>query len=346
MFIETTGLAEYQDYYQKGKHLKSIVPTKKLLEYIEDLNNKFEVMNPQFLPMVCEPKEWNGLFSGGYISPYLKRNKLIKNNSKDYLETIKNLEMPIVYNAINHLQKTSWQINQKVFYVVKKLWEEGNAIAELPNRDDETLPPYPYPDKSSEDGFSAEELEKIRLWKRETYQIHKRNVQKRSIRILVAQILRIAEEFSKYEKIYFPYQMDFRGRLYPIPVLLQPQGSDLAKGMLQFAIGKGVKDSKGSIRWFKIHGANTFGFDKGSYQEREAWVDSNAKDIISFADNPLTNRGWAEADKPFQFLAWCFEYKLFIEAPEEFESKIPIIMQLTLLQQNYFWNLCITNSYA
>ena len=97
--------------------------------------------------------------------------------------------------------------------------------------------------------------------------------------------------------------MDFRGRLYPIPVLLQPQGSDLAKGLLHFSVGKPVDAN--SIKWLQIHGANMYGFDKENYDRRIKWIEDRTDEIKQYAENPILNRGWAEADKPFQFLAFC-----------------------------------------
>ena len=135
--------------------------------------------------------------------------------------------MQKVYSAVNHLQGTRWQINTPVLDVFKSLWNEGQAIAELPNREDEAIPPYPFPEKQKGDTLSEEQQKVERIWKREAYEIHKRNIQKRSMRILVAQILRIAEQFKGYEAIYFPCQLDFRGRIYPIPVLLNFQGNDI-----------------------------------------------------------------------------------------------------------------------
>ena len=324
LFVESTGLVEFEDIYKKNKHIKLLVPTKQLVEWTENMNEKLEVMQPLFLPMVCPPKQWTSILEGGYISPYLKKNKLIKNNSKDYLKKLETAKMPQVYEAINHLQNTEWQINRQVLNVVKTLWEEGNAVAELPDREDEPLIPYPYPDrdKCSDENWNEEEIEIIKKWKRDTYEIHKRNVQKRSVRLLVAQIIRIATQFSQYEKIWFPHQMDFRGRLYPIPVLLQPQGTDLAKGLLHFARGKPVDDK--SIRWLQIHGANVYGYDKESYEKRIEWVKARHSEIQSYAQNPLENRGWTEADKPFQFLAFCFEYDSFLSNPTDFRTYIPI----------------------
>ena len=324
LFVESTGLVEYEDVFKKNKHLKILIPTQELVNWTENMNEKLELMQPLFLPMVCQPKEWTSILEGGYISPYLKKNKLIKNNSRDYLKKLETAKMPIVYEAINHLQNTQWQVNKRVLDVVKALWEEGRAVAELPDREDEPLIPYPYPDrgKASEENWSEEEIEIIKKWKRDTYEIHKRNVQKRSVRLLVSQIIRIADQFAAYDTIWFPHQMDFRGRLYPIPVLLQPQGTDLSKGLLHFARGKPVNNE--SIKWLQIHGANVYGYDKESYEKRIDWTKSRSSEILSYAENPLLNRGWTEADKPFQFLAFCFEYRDYLSNPESFRTHIPI----------------------
>lgn len=329
LFISSTGLVEYMDYYKKNKHYKKVIPTQKLVDWVERTGEKLELMSPFFLPMVCEPKEWTGVLDGGYISPYLKKNKLVKNNSKEYLQKLNTAEMPYIYEAINHLQNTKWTINRKVLEVVEALWEEGKAVAELPDREDELLIPFPYPDRDKDTVWNDEEKEVIKKWKRDTYEIHKRNIQKRSVRILTSQILRIANQFKEYDTIWFPYQMDFRGRLYPIPVLLQPQGSDLAKGLLKFGEGKPVDDNKGefkysSLDWLKIHGANVYGYDKESYKERIKWTECHSSEIQRYAKDPFNNRGWTEADKPFQFLAWCFEWSSYCDDPDNFLSYLPI----------------------
>ena len=323
LFINSTGLVQFEDCYKRGKHYRFVITTDNLQKWIEDINTKMEVMNPFFLPMVCPPKEWTGILDGGYISPYLKKNKLIKNNDKEYLKILESAPMEKVYESINHIQNTAWRVNTKVLDVVNKLWSEGRAVAELPDREDEPLIPYPYPHKNTKtDSYTEEEIEVIKKWKRETYEIHKRNVQKRSIRILIAQILRIANQFKDYEKIWFPYQMDFRGRLYPIPVLLQPQGSDLAKGLLTF--GEGKKLDKDSVNWLKIQGANVYGKDKEGYRDRIKFIETIEEQIRLYAANPLEHREWTEADKPFQFLAFCFEYSQYLDNPDNFITHVPI----------------------
>ena len=323
LFISSTGLVKIRDYYKGKKQVRTIVATDSLRKCVEDINTRLEVLEPFFLPMVCKPKDWTGLFDGGYLSPYLKRNKVIKNNNKEYLTRLKDCFPTQVYQALNLIQSTSWQINCETLQVIKELWEEGQPVAGLPQREDDLLTPFPYPEITKETLLTTEQKEVIKKWKRETYETHKKNIQQRSIRILTSQILRIAEQFKDYEKIYFPYQMDFRGRIYPIPVLLHPQGSDLAKGLLKFGEGKSITDET-SKEWFYIHGANMFGYDKASYKDRVKWVEEHKEEIINYASLPLLHRGWTEADKPFQFLSWCFEFYRFNVNSDEFVTYIPI----------------------
>ena len=306
LFKQSTGFIEYQKIYEKGKTKYFVIATQDVLNWIEKANKTLELLNPFFLPMVCPPRDWTGVYSGGYISPYLVRNKFIKNHDKAYLKHIDKVNMPEVYTAVNTIQSTPWKINTKVLDVVNILWDKDIAIAGLPKRENVEPPPFPYPNLDKE-SRTEEQKRVIRIWKNEAVAAYKQNVQSRSIRLLTAQILQLAQRFSTFENIWYPYQLDFRGRIYPIPALLQPQGNDLAKGLLMFGKGEPLRTEE-AVRWLMIHGANNFGVDKVSYDDRVKWVKEHEQEILGYAQNPIENQGWAEADKPFQFLAFCFEY--------------------------------------
>ena len=307
LFINSTQLVEFKIDFKGKKQIRYLAPTVRLKDSIDNINEKLEVLEPFFLPMVCKPQPWRDVFIGGYLSPYLKRNKFIKNNNKEYLKSLRTWGLDNVYKAVNLMQATPWMINKKVLDVMSTLWQQGQAIAGLPCREDLPVTPFPFPELTPDDTPTQEQTDIIKNWKREVYETHKTNVATRSHRILISQILRIATQFKDYEKIYFPYQLDFRGRMYPIPVLLHPQGSDIAKGLLTFARGKPLCTEE-ARKWFLIHGANMFGVDKVSYQERIKWVEEHSTELLNYGTNPYENTGWEQADKPFQFLAWCFEY--------------------------------------
>src|SRR5690606_23726499 len=48
--------------------------------------------------------------------------------------------------------------------------------------------------------------------------------------------------------------------------------------------------------------------------------------ILACAEDPINNRGWLEADCPFQFLAWVLEYKEWKKYGAAFQSHIPVGM--------------------
>lgn len=50
--------------------------------------------------------------------------------------------------------------------------------------------------------------------------------------------LNIARSFRKLDYFYYPNNLDFRGRVYPVPPHLNHIGSDLARGMLLLGVGK------------------------------------------------------------------------------------------------------------
>lgn len=61
--------------------------------------------------------------------------------------------------------------------------------------------------------------------------------------------MNIAEEFREHV-IYFPYNMDFRGRTYPIPPNLNILGSDFSRGVLMFDEARPLGER--GLYWLKV----------------------------------------------------------------------------------------------
>ena len=140
-------------------------------------------------------------------------------------------------------------------------------------------------------------------------------------RILVNCILKLANDFKDDEAIYFPHNLDFRGRVYPV-TLIHPQGNDFMKSMLEFS--EGVELGKDGHTWLAFQGANMWGLDKKPIEERIAWVYGNSDMIIRIAEKPLDNLQWTEADSPWEFLAFCFEWNDYLKIGESFKSKLAV----------------------
>jgi DNA-directed RNA polymerase len=322
LVIASVGLVEIT--HQKADKNKSIKFVKALpdtLGWIEKKNEIISTLRPAYEPMVVQPRDWTDPFNGGYISSNIRPLKLVKTRSKGYLDELENIDMPIVYSAVNALQHTPWQINSQVLAVMETLWETGSSIAGLPPRDGMEMPPKPHDIDTN--------AEAKREWRIQAAKIHTQNLSMMGQRVGFNMALGIAKRYEPFRKIYFPYQLDFRGRIYAVPHL-NPQGADYHKALLRFANGKPMGEE--GWKWLAIQGANLAGNDKVSLEERVNWVLDNEDEIVGIANDPYSNKGWCgsiagvEIDKPWQFLAFCFEWKGYVEHGDAFVSKLPVAM--------------------
>lgn len=315
---------------------KVLQPTAKIVEWIERESAKSELLTPAHLPMCVEPLPWTDPFNGGYLtSDAMGRNALVKTNNLNYLtEMADNADdMPAVYAAVNALQATRWRINARVHSTAQELWDEADTTL-LPSREDIDCVPCPccgevidlptLNTRGSEDHDCFKDDETLRQWKKAAHETHEANVSLRSKRMSTAKTLRVAGIFADCEALFFPYQLDFRGRIYSIPSF-NPQGADLTKALLHFADGMAIDDGV-AAGWLAIQGANVWGFDKASLEDRIGWVEDHTDMICAVAKDPLDCREWMKADDPWQFLAFCFEWAGFVAEGYGFVSHLPVAL--------------------
>ena len=137
-----------------------------------------------------------------------------------------------------------------------------------------------------------------------------------------------ARDYLNEPNIYFSYQFDFRGRIYPVQQHLNPQGKEEIKALLEFSNGYPIETDE-ELYWFMIHGANCYGFDKLEYDERIVEIEKE-EEICLIAQDPIRYSSfWKDVDSPYLYLAWCFEYNDYINNPNTFRSHIPIALDGT-----------------
>lgn len=171
-------------------------------------------------------------------------------------------------------------------------------------------------------------VDRFKAWKVATHGVRDTVAEVDGQKRGVIATLAIASPLRMYKRFYFPYQLDFRGRLYTIPSFLTPQGTDLAKALLKFADAKPLRTEE-AVKWLAIHVANCYGNSKLSLKQRYEWVKANENFIVSCAEDPFTEIGWMDADEPFCFLASCYEWVGYLENGLEFKSSLPVAMDGT-----------------
>lgn len=269
---------------------------------------------PVFQPCVVPPKKWVGIKGGGYWAHGRKPLSFIRVRTKRALERYRDVHMPEVYKAVNLAQETPWTVNRKVLEVARSLADWKHVpIADFPSTEKEELP-------ERIEGMDEDEA-LLKQWKRQASALYRRERARTSRRLRFEFILEQATKFSQYEAIWFPYNMDWRGRVYALP-MFNPQGNDMTKGLLMAAHGEPIGPE--GRKWLAIHGANTAGVDKVDFNERLKWVEENTPMILECAKDPLGCTEWMGMDSPFCFLAFCFEWAGVMDHGDAWVSALPV----------------------
>ncbi|KAK1980368.1 DNA-dependent RNA polymerase [Colletotrichum cereale] len=302
---------------KKGKRIGMMLLNKELINLMK--------REPQgdylakHLPMVVEPAPWQAFDKGGFLESRanLVRVKQGDKDQKLYSEAaIARGDMDQVFKGLDVLGKTAWRVNTPVLNVMLAAWNTGEELANLPALHP-NIPVPPEPEASDDLMAHRQWIRAVKAAENERGGLH-------SVRCFMNFQLEIARAFRN-QTFYFPHNIDFRGRAYPLPTYLNHMGADHVRGILRFAKGKELGEE--GLKWLKVHLANVFGFDKASLKDRESFAMDNLVNIFDSANKPLDgNRWWLKAEDPWQCLAACYELKAALESPEptKFVSHLPV----------------------
>lgn len=303
--------------YLNGQRIGVIKIHKKI---IHQLSGKAYngTIQPQLLPMLSKPRPWKSHSGGGYL---YSQNSLVRfKESAEILAYLKaaadsgNLDR--IYQGLNVLGETAWTINRKVFNVLSHYWNTEKRFLDIPPVESERELPDPVP-------FNAEPAEKNK-YQRQLKSVLADNAAVKSLRCSHNYTLEIGRAFIG-EKLYFPHNLDFRGRAYPLSPNFNHLGGDFTRSLFLFWDGKEIGER--GLEWLKIHMANVYGIDKAPLKDRIKFVEDNLDIIKACAEDPIGHEDWwTKGEKPWQVLSMCFEiaeaHKL--EDPTKYVSHMPI----------------------
>tara|TARA_R110001606_G_scaffold311450_1_gene458362 strand:- start:426 stop:2753 length:2328 start_codon:yes stop_codon:yes gene_type:complete len=257
------------------------------------------------MPMTTLPIPWSINDEGNAVGGYQSfQYQLIRADQK-YIN-YKNYSDK-VFNSINYIQSTPWIVNKTLLNVVRQDLKE-------PQKDEYVMMDYPSNDgcrfefsmDDLEEGSAKDELVIIRRQYREQMALYKAEMgdyesaigKYRAVRLALS----VCERYKDEEAIYFPHSYDFRGRVYPLPIGLTPQGSDAVKSLLLYKEVQQV--SERGMDWNWAYLASLYGEDKLDFQDRVL----KGKELVS-AD-------YKEADEPYQFLSHQLEMQKYMIDPQ------------------------------
>ena len=272
-------------------------------------------------PMIEKPLDWKSLRGGGYHTPRMQFKFITRGRNKDY----KDADMRKTFNAVNRLQATPLVINKRILEVFNTSIEADLSLGGLPKREMKPKIPFPFGDRRVKD-LNPEEFKVFIEWNNIRVQDENERVSLESQYLKMLTVQRECKRFENYNEIYFAYHVDYRGRIYPKANALSPQGQSYIKSLLMFSEGKPI-DTRDAEMFLAMHGANTFGEDKLSFEDKYLLILGMHEEILYSAKNPLAHNAiWHEADDPWNFLAFCFEWADYSEQGKNFRSHISIAM--------------------
>lgn len=297
-------------------------------ELMESSSEAMALQSFSLEPMISEPDSWDySGTGGGYYSPMLKMDRkyhfkrnLVKTHAfKGVDDKNTSLTSYDVVGAVNAIQSTPWRVNTFILDVLLKLEDNEEARATLKK----VYPAETKYIKRLDNQYTPEEFKALSKEKKKELRDNRSAITrandlykaKQSIDRDRTISIEQAVKFKDRERIYFPYDLDYRGRIYAMAMSgLNPQGSDLAKGLIQFAEGSPVRSADGD-RWFKINMANLMGKDKLRLDERVAFTEGSEELLRSVISDPIKNTDWHDWDKPLQGLACAYDYVNYLDDP-------------------------------
>ena len=216
--------------------------------------------------------------------------------------------------SVNKLQQTGWRINQPVLDAM--LENKDMFISEDPIADN--------------DAKEQKRRSKLVEWG-----------------YLTAKAKKLYDEDCFYQYV----DLDYRGRIYYIESFFNFQGSDLSRGVMEFARAKPMTEE--GLQWLAIHTASIFNMsydiseipdwceqdykayleeqglesisvDKMTLNDRIEWTNQYMEEIL---DAGIRKEFSEDAEKPISFLAACIEWAAYTEADLDnrmYMSRLPI----------------------
>jgi DNA-directed RNA polymerase, mitochondrial len=285
------------------------------VQLFASLRESMAWMQPIHRPMVVPPRPWADMNTGCYYEERAARTvKLVRTYDKGHKRLLRQAiadgQMDYVLSAVNAIQETPWAINSPIVDLVRHCFEVGILGVGLPANCLMDIP-----EKVGDAAWEAMTPKQRKGHKITLAGIHERNRSVVSDQAVLLRDLETADELVKYHSFWLPHNLDFRGRVYPVPHFSH-QRQDHVKAMFQFAYGNPLGEY--GAGWLSIHLANCGDFDKmskASFDERLDWVAANELLILRIGKDPYaTIDDWKQADSPFMFVAACMDYYGWVQS--------------------------------
>jgi len=329
--LETCGLIEVSQPFTSGRGRQAYREVALSAAARGILDASFEFLaetRPDYGPCVEPPLPWTGMVGGGYHTAEMRRaHRYLVKTAASARPLLRDSPMPMVLEAVNHLQATQWRVNRRVLQTALELSKSAGGVPGAYAPTSHEKPPRPPLTGPEGTPLGHDEETALAAWKgacRAFYESQRLGTVEHG---RFYRATRQALQLQDYANLYFVHFLDSRGRDYALSSGLSPQGSDLQKALLEFSEAKPLGEH--GEKWLLLQGANTWGngVEKATLPERLSWARAYLPRAAVVADDPVGTVGfWRDAEEPLQFLAWCFEAADWKRDPSGYRSRIRVAL--------------------
>lgn len=284
---------KYIDHYKKQNFIS--FDQDFMISYYEDLQITFNqsAQIKKTLPMIYPPMPWKSFSIGSYYLRQTNISKIFSENIEGKMSYNK-CNVSSIMKSLDLLSNVGWKINEKVLEIIEYVWANGGGKGSIPKR--------------FNDKIISKEILKNKTFKEKLSLLKEcqTNRETHSLRCDFLIKLQIAKDFRNVKEFYFPHNVDYRGRTYPISPHLNHVGNDLCRGLLEYSTEKPLGER--GLRWLKIHLANVIGKDKLTLDQREEYINLIIDTVHKCAKDPFNNQElWIDTENPWQVIASMIE---------------------------------------
>lgn len=304
---------------------KVIRVTEAWFEHIQEARSNLDTDTDAYAPMICEPNKHKTLVggNGGYLemdSPLIKRpfRDLLTKKIHPLLLEFNDTNYPEFFKEVNRFQSIPYTVNRKLYNVISYFYSNGKFFNKHPIdieqcRNQRQMEADEIIDKRNRD--IKERSERLSV----DYKPLSRDTERKIISQCMDKaysevnktkaLFEQVEFYGGYDKLYFPFFYDFRGRRYPYSNYgLSYMGDELQKSMLEFANKEKLTITGVKNLFYTL--SNTLGFDKEDRlvkgMKAVRWYESN-KHIFKSNDFSMFFDRQEEFEEPINALAVVLE---------------------------------------
>lgn len=324
LIIHGGGFFELEYVRFRGKTERQVFLTQACRLMVDQITGHVGINSPILRPMIVAPRPWywspsQKKYTGGY---YQIQVDFIRGSIHRHTGDLNDPISQEALDAANNVGKVWWQINKPAFDLI-------NEARQLPHSLFKNIPdpdPIELPGRKTDDQWADMTKVERSEWKYTLTKVHSQNARDESKRESALRKISIASELmaSRFSRFTYPQKIDTRTRLYAIPPDLNPQGDNLSRGLIEFALSEPLGPR--GLYWMAVKLCNMYGVDKLSFEEMQQWAKDHHDLIVDSALRPLDGeRFWTTAEKELEFYATCVEWcdATALDNPELYLSHQP-----------------------